>query len=238
MASKRTQRKSVGSASRRQAQGKHSPEWRQDLNPDAMAGQNIGRKGTGDESAARTAADIKNLSQRLTQFLGDELAQIPIVPRGTRLKQGAVYIDLRDPAPVPFTATAELIADDWSYYAAKAEVPHEIWNRLVEALAPAPAAGERSDRARPFSPEAGAGHARAAAEADEEPASSAFLDETVAETFPASDAPAWTTGRERTPDDLSALSDEALDEKAREYGIEKHPNMTRAELVCAIRRRR
>ena len=117
-----------------QAQQKHPREWIDDLNPERMEGQNIGASSKRNDSLARTAADIEVLVGRLNGFSRDELSQIPIVSAATKLKQGAVYLDMRIPAAVPFTATADITATEMNYYAPKAEVPYELWNRLVAAL--------------------------------------------------------------------------------------------------------
>src|SRR5688500_16966564 len=120
-----------------QEQEKHPAEWRDDLNPERMEGQNIGPSSKRNDSGARTAADIDVLAGRLDEFTRDELSQIPIAPAGTKLKQGAVYLDMRIPAPVPFAATADIKATEMNYYAPKAEIPYELWNRLVATMGPA-----------------------------------------------------------------------------------------------------
>ena len=77
--------------------GEQHPEpWRSDLNPDAMAGQNVGLAGPHPETDARTAYDLKDLHRRLSDFSDDELKSIPVLPLDTRLQQGATYVDLRD----------------------------------------------------------------------------------------------------------------------------------------------
>jgi hypothetical protein len=237
-----------GGSTKPQEQEKHPPEWRGDLNPERMEGQNIGPSSKRNESQVRTAADVNALSGRLVSFSREELSQIPIVPAGMKLKQGAVYLDMRIPAPVPFTATADIQATEINCYAPKAEIPYELWDRLVATLAPA-AMGEASkgdQESKPFTP------ARAAQEsaveqtrggsANLETSSEPEIDDALADSFPASDPPSWTTGREtrkepgdeRDFDDLDKLTDQELNDKARELNIQASA-LNREQLILAIR---
>ena len=198
-----------------------------------MEGQNIGPSKRND-SGVRTAADITVLAERLDEFTRDELSQIPIVPSGTKLKQGAVYLDMRIPASVPFAATADIKATEMNYYAPKAEIPYQLWNRLVAALGPAKLgeASKRDEENKPFTP------ARVAQEsaveetrggsANREISSDSEIDDALADSFPASDPPSWTTGRETkkepsdetTANDLDRLSDQQLNDKACDLNIQ------------------
>src|SRR2546430_1403769 len=78
--------------------GEQHPEaWRKDLNPNAMAGQNVGLDNPHPEQTARTAYDVKEAHRQLEGITDDALKQIPVLGPGARLEQGATYIDLRDP---------------------------------------------------------------------------------------------------------------------------------------------
>ena len=151
-----------------QEQKKHPGNWEQDLNPHRLGGQNTGRQNS-QNLDLRSAAGIKELTECLGHFRDDELAQIAVVSTGSRLQRGAVYLDLRNPAPEPVVATADMTADEHNLYVAKAETPYNYWNRLVGALC-SPHGTELTEE---------------------------MIDTTLADSFPASDPPSWTTGRER-----------------------------------------
>jgi hypothetical protein len=110
---------------------KHPEKYRQDLNPNAMAGQNIGVAGAHPEKSSRTAYDIKPLHNRLQHLLDDDLKQIRVLPEGARLEQGATYIDLNDLDRGEFTATGDMEVGRDNYYVPKTEVHYLLWNLLV-----------------------------------------------------------------------------------------------------------
>src|SRR5437868_14701865 len=106
---------------------------RADLNPDLMAGQNIGLEGYHPEKArgVKTAYDVKGVHDRFQSLGDDELKQIPILPAGTRLEQGATYIDLKEREPKEFTARGEMEAKPTNWFVPKNEVDYQLWNRLI-----------------------------------------------------------------------------------------------------------
>jgi hypothetical protein len=123
--------------------GEQHPEpWRQDLNPDANAGQNVGLLGAHPEVDAETAYDRKEVYEYLREFTDDELKQIPILPSGSRLEQNARYVDLRDPSRHEFTAMGNMEAGPDNLYVPKAAVDYVLWNRLIGVQHP-----ERLNRA-------------------------------------------------------------------------------------------
>jgi hypothetical protein len=83
----------------------------------------------------RTAHDVKDVHRRLEGFSDDELKAIPILPAGTRLEQGAVYVDLRSDRSEA-RATAEMIAGPDNAYAPKDSVDYQLWNRLLGVTNP------------------------------------------------------------------------------------------------------
>jgi hypothetical protein len=109
----------------------HPEEWRRDLNPDAMAGQNIGPAGAQQAKDAVTAYELKEIHRQFHGFDDSELKRIPILPRGSRLEQGATYVDLQDQALREFTATGDMSAGPNNWYVPKSEVDYQLWNRLI-----------------------------------------------------------------------------------------------------------
>jgi len=110
---------------------KHSAGPQQDLNPDASKGMNDGLSGPHPElNNPRTAHDVKELHDLLSGFRDDELKRIPVLPPGSRLEQGATYLDLTDAERAEFTATGDMqvLANEW--VVPKSAVDYPLWNRL------------------------------------------------------------------------------------------------------------
>jgi hypothetical protein len=169
-----------------QEEKKHPDEWERDLNPHRLEGQNIGRHPLDQDPNARTAADIKDLVRALRDFSAEELREIPIVPGGAQLKQGAVYLDLSNTAAAPFTASGGMTSRENSYVVPKAEIPYEHWNRLLAARDDAGTASIENSTIND--------------DAAGQTISEADIDKTLADSFPASDPPSWTLGREAVSD--------------------------------------
>jgi hypothetical protein len=123
-----------GSAERTHEPWEMQPdEYQQDLNPDGGAGLNVDLRGPHPEKSPnlRTAYDLKEVHRRMQGFTDDELKAIPVMPQGSRLEQGATYIDLRDEQPTEFTATGGMEVQAGALVVPKSDVPFEIWNRLI-----------------------------------------------------------------------------------------------------------
>ena len=114
----------------------HPDEWRGDLNPDRLDGQNVGPASSVAEKASRTAYDIKDLHDRLRGFPDDMLKQVPVLEVGARLKQGSTYVDLNDPQAREVVGMGDMEAGPNHYYVPKAEVDHFTWNRLLDIRTP------------------------------------------------------------------------------------------------------
>jgi len=117
----------------REAWEQHPDEYQYDLNPEGGAGMNVGLTGQHPEKASgiRTAYDEKEVHRRLQGLTDDELKQIPILPLGSRLEQGATYIDLSVKQPREFTARSDMEAGPKNCYVPKTEVDYQLWNRLI-----------------------------------------------------------------------------------------------------------
>jgi hypothetical protein len=117
---------------------KHPEPYQQDLNPDASKGLNWGHAGPHlEKNTPRTAKDVKELHDLLSDFRDDELERMPVLPAGARLEANATYINLRGAEPREFTAEGdeELGQDD--LVIPKSEVDYELWNRLRGVTDPA-----------------------------------------------------------------------------------------------------
>jgi hypothetical protein len=142
-----------------------------------MASQKRRTEKTSKRSGARSAADIKDLGETLPDFTPEELRAIPVAPNGAPLKEGGVYLDLRNRAFGPFIAAPGSTAEEHHLYVAKAEVTADYWNRLM------PKRDETRDEKQVSSNKG-------------TPAES-MIDKTLADSFPTSDPPPWTTGRDK-----------------------------------------
>ena len=116
-------------------------DYSEDLNPDEFAGEDHGPQGK-ISAFGLTAADIKELRNTLADLTDDELKNIPIVPLGSRLEQGAKYIDLQHLEQGEFTASAGMVSDEDHYYVPKKETDYLLWNRMNQVDTP-----ERLDEA-------------------------------------------------------------------------------------------
>lgn len=119
----------------------HPQPWREDLNPQPYAGQNRGVQTPMREGPTRTAYDMKELHRELDGFDNEELKRIPVLPEGTRLQQGATYLDLTGDRR-EFTAMGDMEAEPGRVYVPKDRVDYPLWNRLIGVRNP-----ERLDQA-------------------------------------------------------------------------------------------
>jgi hypothetical protein len=110
---------------------KHPEPYQDDLNPQAMAGQNLGVPEAQPSKHAPTAYDLKPVHERFKSFADDELKQLRVLPVGSRLEQGATYIDLNNLDLGEFTAMGDMQVGRGNWLVAKKDVHYELWNRLL-----------------------------------------------------------------------------------------------------------
>lgn len=123
-------------------EGAPEPTPPRDLNPDFLAGVNDGMLGPHAERSGHTLYDYKDIQRQLQGLSDGELKRIPVMPQGSRLEQGATYVDLYDQNAQPFTAMGEMTAGPDNLYVPKADTDYILWNRLTGVTNP-----ERLDEA-------------------------------------------------------------------------------------------
>jgi hypothetical protein len=75
--------------------------------------ENLGAAGPQMASPAPTTYEVKAAHRQLSDFSDEELKRIRILPAGTRLEQGATYVDLKDLTKGAFTARGNLMLRMW-----------------------------------------------------------------------------------------------------------------------------
>lgn len=119
-----------GTPDRRVVPGDQHPErYRHDLNPDPLAGQNHGLNSHGERGPS--AYDVKDVHRTWSGLSDADLKQIPVLPEGTRLQQGAVYFDLNNPSRGEIKALGNMEAGPDNRYVAKDAVDYQLWNALI-----------------------------------------------------------------------------------------------------------
>jgi hypothetical protein len=88
-------------------------------------------------AGAISADEIKGMHTILADLTDDELKNITILPAGTRLEQGAKYIDLRNLEQGEFVARSNMVADVGNAFVPKKETDYLLWNRLNQVATPA-----------------------------------------------------------------------------------------------------
>src|SRR5215208_4441449 len=114
-----------------QAEQKHPDEYQRDLNPHHLEGQNIGEVSEPRSGSDVTAFSLRKQGHDVGPLDDDELKQVPVLAAGTRLQQGATYVDLTDRSRQEFSALGDMAAEKGHAYVPKDRVPYPIWNRLI-----------------------------------------------------------------------------------------------------------
>lgn len=111
-------------------------ELLRDLRKGAPAGQEIGSDIPHTEDMGLTADAIKELHTRLPGLTDAELKSVPIEPVGYQLREGATYVNLRDPDLKPFVATGGMKVEPGDAIVPKSATDYLVWNRIVGVETP------------------------------------------------------------------------------------------------------
>ena len=111
-------------------------DFTRDLNAHDRTGEDHGENQTL-LPGALSADEIKGMHTILADLTDDELKNITILPAGTRLEQGAKYIDLRHLEQGEFVARSNMMADVDNAYVPKKETDYLLWNCLNQVETPA-----------------------------------------------------------------------------------------------------
>lgn len=106
-------------------------DFDKDLRPNEFAGENHGADTAQNEKSAPSAYEFKELHDKFPQLDNADLKNIPILPAGTRLDQGATYLDLMNPDKGEYSAVANETVGEKDYIVPKTEVGYPLWNRLT-----------------------------------------------------------------------------------------------------------
>lgn len=111
-----------------------SEEYDRDLRVSRQSG---GLDASTPEGYAYSAYDIKVLYGKLGDLTDDEMKNVMVLPTGTRLEQGARYIDLNHLERGEFVGTSDMMAEPENYYVPKKQTDYVLWNRLNQVDNPA-----------------------------------------------------------------------------------------------------
>jgi hypothetical protein len=106
-------------------------DFQRDLHPHTNAGINDSTRDDDSELNAGNAFDMTELHNELKDFTDDELRRIVVLPPGTVLKQGAIYLDLKAPDRSPFKVQSPITAGPNNAFVPKKETDYVLWNRLT-----------------------------------------------------------------------------------------------------------
>jgi hypothetical protein len=79
------------------------------------------------------AIDVRDQHRILAEMSTEDLERIPLLPEGERLARYKEYLDLHDPARANFLAEGTEVVKPGQRIVAKAGIPRDLWDRLIEA---------------------------------------------------------------------------------------------------------
>ena len=85
------------------------------------------------EAPRLRALDVRGQHRVLQAMEDDDLARIPLMTEGERLARYKEYLDLHDPGRANFVAEGSEVVKPGQRLVAKADVPREVWEALIEA---------------------------------------------------------------------------------------------------------
>jgi hypothetical protein len=85
------------------------------------------------EAPRLRAIDVRAHHRILQAMSEDDLGRMPLLPEGQRLTRYREHLDLHDPARANFLAEGTEVVKPGQRIVAKADVPADIWDRLIEA---------------------------------------------------------------------------------------------------------
>lgn len=131
------EREQAQHAQQRARESEREREFAHDLKVSQRPADDLGLGDPTPPGITYPAASIKEMHNKLADLTNDELKNIGIIPTGTRLEEGAEYIDLNHLERGAFTADASMIARPENYYVSKKETDYVLWNRLNQVENPA-----------------------------------------------------------------------------------------------------
>jgi hypothetical protein len=88
------------------------------------------------ETTEDVTVEVTVIETHVVTLTEEEINALPILKPGTKLEPGGVYIDLNHPHTAPFKALEGQVAGTGNRYVARRDVPHDVWNRVVESELP------------------------------------------------------------------------------------------------------
>lgn len=113
-----------------------SRDLERDFHKDVPSGEPIDSTAPQSQYMGLNADQFKDLRTRLPGLTDAELERIPVEPVGYRLRQGATYVNLRDPNLTPFVAMGGMQAEPGDAIVPKSDTDYILWNRIVGVETP------------------------------------------------------------------------------------------------------
>ena len=113
-----------------------SRDLERDFHKNAPTGEPIDADTPQSQYMGLDASQLKDLRTRLPGLTDAELKGIPVEPVGYRLRQGATYVNLRDPDLRPFVAMGGMTVKEGDAIVPKSDTDYLLWNSIVGVETP------------------------------------------------------------------------------------------------------